>query len=366
METKLQKALVGAKGITYLMYVGREVNTAYVAKILHQNKLIKNKNVAYSYSNNLEGMGLIKTVRVKVAPGPPKIRTANLELIFDMVSFYRVWKMLYENHRKLTDQEKLKLTSLFKGIVPLLDYFLQYLSLWLKFHKAKVRRLHLNETLSVFFEFSRSLVEACWQICEHNMDLEKLEIKHVAKEGVWDLFDASFQYIGEAYKKGKVNVETISTLARFSVNGSKDVYRDTFLRELYLTSISLRNPLTAFEHFIHTEDIEEAMLEHKLERINVLPLFRAVINKACSETRRIRRELEKIADHKVRDEMRKKFYKYDEKAVDKALEDIIEKLSLAMSKEDLMTALVNMELCRLLRSKIEHLNPPFMLERKRK
>jgi hypothetical protein len=51
--------------------------------------------------------------------------------------------------------------------------------------------------------------------------------------------------------------------------------------------------------------------------------------------------------------MRKKFVSYDEKAVDKALEDIIKKLNIAMSKEDLMKALVNAELCRLLGSQIE-------------
>ena len=64
-------------------------------------------------------------------------------------------------------------------------------------------------------------------------------------------------------------------------------------------------------------------------------------------------ELQKIANHRVRDRLWKE--KSREGDVDKTLENIIKKLNLTMTKEELMEALVNLEVCELLERRIEKL-----------
>lgn len=361
----LEKVLRGAKGISYLMYVGREVNTANVVDLLYQNRIVKNRDVVYGYTNDLEKIKLIKTTKVLPQPGPPKIRTARLEPIFHTVSFYRSWKTIPTDKRTLSKEEKQRIALLFKNMAPLLDCFPQYLSLSLNVSKKIVRNLRWTETLSIFLEFCFRIVENCWSIYEHNLNLKEPPHSLQSKTRVFqDLAMAPQVYIYDAYQKGQVTTQTISGLANFSINGHKDIYRDTFLRELYLMFISLRNPLDAYVHVMHTEDMASAIAEGLLDGISVLALNQAIFDKAGKEYGKIKKESEKVADHKVRDETLHKLVQHKEEDVEKALEGIIQRFNLAMSTDELMRALVNVELRKLLRSHVEQLKPTFYVNRK--
>ena len=364
ISLNLEDILVGAKGITYLMFLCRKVNQADVGKVLCKNKIVKNQNVVRVHVNKLAKKKLLTKGKRLHLPGPPKIRRVRtLQPIFHTVSFYRVWKMFPEDRRRLAHEEKVKMTMLFKRIAPLLDYFPRYLHLWCAQNKKKVRTLTWQQTLSVFYQFCLWIVEACWDACEHNLDFKVLPTLK-PQEKLLDLGSAPYRYVYEAHQTGKITIETISTLANFSVNGRKDIYTDTFLRELYLTSISLRNPLEAYAHFNYTEDVAKATIEGRLENIRLLALRNAIFDKATREQRQLESHLKEIADHKVRDETLQKFLGYEEKDVEKVLEGLIEKFNLDISKKELMRALVNLELCRLLRSHIEQLKPTLYLKKK--
>lgn len=356
-EKNQEDILVGAKGITYLMFLCRTANQADIGKILCENDVVKNQNVVRVLVNDLEKEKLLtKGKPVPKLPGPQKTRrTRSLQPIFRTVSIYRVWKIFPKDERRLKPEEKVKMRMFFKTIGPLLDYFPRYLYLWCKQNKKKVRTLTWNDTLSVFYQFCLLIVETCWDVYEHILNFEVFPALKSDEEKLLDLASTPYRCVYEAYRTGKITIETVAILANFSVNGHKDIYVDTFLRELYLTFIGLRNPLEAYAHFIQTQDMEEAILEHKLEGINVLALCNAIFAKSTKELRQIERELKKIADHKVRDETLQKFLGYEEKDLEKALEGIIQKFNLGMSKEKLMKALLNRELIRLLRGRIEQL-----------
>ena len=364
-EKDLDKILSGSRGIVYLMFVGREANTSDVVKIIHDNGIVQDYNSIYGSINQLEKNGFVHTVRVLPKPGPPKIRTANLQPIFHTATFYRVWKMIPEDDQRLIDHEKKKMAWFFESVAPLLDYFPKYLSLSAEILRKKIRSLHWIETLGVFYQFCLLIVETCWDVYEHNLNFKVSPTPKSDEEKLLDLASAPYRYVYEAYQTGKITVETISTLANFSVNGHKDVYGDTFLRELYLTSISLRNPLEAYAHFNYTEDVTKAVIEGRLENVSLLALRNAIFDRATKEHREFERQLEEIADHKVRDETLQKSLGYEEKNVEKALEGLIQRFNLNMSKDELMKALVNLELCRLLRSRIEQLKPTFYVKKEK-
>lgn len=286
-EKDLDKILSGSKGIVYLMFVGREANTAKVVKTLVEGHIVKDPNSIYGSINHLKKSGFIKTVRVLSEPGPPKIRTANLQPIFDTVSFYRAWKMIPEDNQQLTNDEKKKMTSLFESMAPLLDYFPKYLSLSVEVSRKKIRSLHWIETLGVFYEFCLRTVEACWSIREFNMDLKFLSsMLKRQKHRITNLLFEPYRYIYDVLQRNEVTMETISTLASFSVNGDKDIYSDTFVRELHLTCISLKNPLAAYAEYNRIKDTAPR---------------RAILEKLEQELHGIQHDLEKTANHKVKD-----------------------------------------------------------------
>jgi hypothetical protein len=352
------KALLGAKGITYLLYVGREVNTVDVVNLLVESKIIRNKDVAYVYTNELEKGRFIRTTKTLPSPGPPKIRVAKLEPILQTIEFYRRWQFYLEDERQLTLEKKQRIIAFFQNVSSLRRYFPHYLHLHLSFpneEKPKlVKMLEWTETLSIFIEFCLRILETCWQINEHS----GLKGDQKISELLGDIGSAPFGYIYDAHKKGKLTAEAIAEIARFSFNGHKDIYRESFLRELYYSFISLRNPLAAGSLVQRSEEMLSSLLEGQLEDISVGSLYRAINDRAMKEFQQIEREMKaRFADHEARDEALQKLLKCKPEDVPKALDAMIKKFRLGTSREGLMKALVDVELARLLKGRAAQLEP---------
>lgn len=270
------------------MFLGEERNQAKVAKVLYKNGIVRNQHTVRGCINILKTKEFLTEGKKMKYPGPQKSRTVKtLEPIFETVSFYRVWKMFPTDKRQLIDKEKNKMARLFKNIAPLLDYFPKYLSLASEILRRKIRKLAWAETLSVFYEFCLRIVEVSWSIRESNMDLKFLpSMLRRQKHRFADLAIEPYRYLYDALQKGKVTRKNISALASFSINGDKDIYRNTFLRELHLTRISLKNPLEAYAEYSRIEDTAPR---------------RAILEKLEQELHRIQRDLQKTANHKVKD-----------------------------------------------------------------
>lgn len=164
----------------------------------------------------------------------------------------------------------------------------------------------------------------------------------------------------------KVKAENISELASFSVNGIKDIQHRTFLREIYLASISLRNPAAAFADFMNLEDMTSTIIEGLFDDISVSALNNAILEKAFKESFQIEKELETISEHEAKDYMRNLLRQagQPEENVDLVLDAIIKKLNLDMSRAELMKALINAKLAGHMKSRAEQLKPTLRVKSK--
>ena len=339
---RYDEVLLGAKGITYLMYVGREANTVNVVNFLFEAGIIKNKDVAYAYTSQLEnGHHLIKTVRTLPRPGPPKIRTAKLQPIFETIEFYRMWKLYPEDTRQLSLEEKQKLALFFQSVSSLWEYFPHYLQSHLGFPKKQklVKMLEWTETLSIFIEFCYRITETCWEVNKwlpYGLEQDSQRIAETLR----DIGSAPFGYIYDAHKTGKLTNQTIREIADFSLQGEKDKYRDSFLRELYWTFISLRNPLEAGSLARQNEEMLSAILEGQLEEIPVGSLYRAIQDKALAEFEQIENEVNAtLEDHTQRDQALQRLLKCKPEDVPNALDAMIKKFKFDGSRDELMKKL---------------------------
>jgi len=336
------------------MFLGRQKKQSEVAKVLHKNGIVKDSNVVRTYANDLEKKGYLTKGKPLPLPGPPKLsKVKTLTPIFNTMSYYRSWKMFPQDERQLLREERKKLTKFFKTVSPFLDYFPQHLSRLIKVGGKGIRGLTWNETLSVFLDFCVRVTEACWSI--NKLPLINGELPFPKEAFASMPLPNPYEYVQDGYRQNKITATDISNLAKFSINGPNDIYMDTFLREVYLMSISIKNPIEVLIHLQNVETVMETLFQNKLRDlgIGVRALFHAILKRSQEEGDKMIIELQKIANHRVRDRLWKE--KSREGDVDKTLENIIKKLNLTMTKEELMEALVNLEVCELLERRIEKL-----------
>ena len=381
----LDKILSGSKGIVYLMFAGRGAKTSDVVKIIHDNGIVQDFNSIYGSINKLEKNkpSLVYTVKVLEKPGPPKIRTANLQPIFDTVSFYRIWKISAgKDERQLTEKEKAQLKSLFKSVACFLEYFPEYFSWGIKaLRKRSVRNVEWHDTLHIFFQFCEKLIEVCWEIKHHKFQLNSHYLKWhsvIEREEIHPYFLAlehlskdPYIYVYNAYKQKKITDQHVLALANLSQKGHKDIYLNgTLLQELHFTSLALRDPISASQFLYNIEEIEETLWEDRLREINVRALDWAIHNKAREESQRITQMMikkmqevinvkelaKKIAMHEAAEQFRREAYSFEESDVNQALRMIIKIVNMDMTEEELRRVLVNLNVRRALQMYLDKLD----------
>jgi len=372
-------SLKGAKWVTYLMFLGKERNTSEVVEVLVKNKIVKNKDVVYLYINDLEKMGFIETVKVLPEPGPPKIRRVkDLSPIFSVASYFRIWKIKYgRDERQFTDEEKQKFESLFERISPFLDYFPEYFSWAAKVLRKSIRNIEFYETLGIFFEFCQQLIEICWFIKSDLANDEEILKKFLKREitikedknplvvATLHLTHDPYRYIYDSlFIKKKASFSDIEALGAFSTYGHKDIYiKGSFLQNLYLNRIALRNPLGADAFYQELETIETMLWRDKIREVNVRPLYLAIWDKAREEEREIREKIEQEIKKLRRTSEKWSFQEevkiireadsYKEEEVKRILRDIIKTTDLNITEDELERALLELEVYQRLKDYFE-------------
>lgn len=376
-------ALVGAKGITYLMFLCRTVNQAEVARVLCKNGIVKNSNVVRVYANKLEGAKfLTKGKPLRGLPGPQKKRRVRtLEPIFHTASFHRVWKIsARKDGRQLTKDEKARLRVLFKFVACFLDFFPAYFSWGVKALRKSLRNMEWRDTLQIFFEFCERLVEVCWEIKHYKLQLNASYPKKysVTEDEEIDPFiialdylaKAPHRYVYNAYKRKTITDEHISALASLSQKGHKDIYSEgTILQQLHLVQIALRDPFSAMNFLHYIEDIGAILWEDRIKGISIRALNEAIRRKANEEryrisqmiTERLQKEIKikdlakRIAMHEATHQFRREARSFEESDVNQALRIIIEIADWDITEEELRRVLVNVNVCQALEMYLDSL-----------
>ncbi|MEW6328548.1 MAG: hypothetical protein AB1468_00370 [Candidatus Micrarchaeota archaeon] len=261
LELEKEKSLVAGEGVVFLLVVGRE---EYAENITGRVTpvIVKNKATVYQYASDLKKKKLIKETR-KIIDGvgqPKKLLTADLNPIYRTISNHR---LAYKNKPpyfgELDKKEKKQFKKLFDNLNGILDAFPDYLRIvsfkssekkWRSF----LKQLKWNETLSYFFEFCREVVLGCWRKKTKNDFDEIISMISIRRRNYEDslndfldgkeldmgeigLLRAFFvPYCIELLKRG--NIRQISTLTR----GEEDMFRNTFLSELFFISLALKDP----------------------------------------------------------------------------------------------------------------------------
>lgn len=252
--------LVAAKGIVYLMFVGRNIKAYDIVGKLTKARIVSKAAVVYQYVNRLQQKGLIIQVEERPGRGGPTIRTANLDAIFDTIGVSRrmVEGLIFsKNQYSLRHDEKKKLGFLFENMRGLIDFFPEYLRLVLG--ERKVRGLRWRETLYHFLKFCIAVMNEC------NIRKRNPEVSVSRYEEIPPVFEAERRIFMIANKvdeavqtKGISDIE-FSILADLTTEGYDDIYkRGTFLNSLYLMALSLISPEAAslLESFMEKQSKE--------------------------------------------------------------------------------------------------------------
>jgi len=246
---RLDEELVAAKGIIYLMFVGRNIKAYAIIKELVETGIVTDDSVVYQYVNVLQRRGYIKKVEEKNGPGSPRIRTANLEPIFETVGLSRrlVEGLLYSTNQYSTKhKEKKGLEFLFKNIGGMIDFFPKYLFLRLGEERA-FRKLRWRETLYYFFHFCIDTITECNMRNKTHVEAGDRyeEVPRKFGSGLKRIIMMA-NNVDEAIQTKKLSERELEALASLTMEGYGDIYRrGTFLNSLYLMAFSLINPEAA-------------------------------------------------------------------------------------------------------------------------
>lgn len=242
--------LVAVKGIIYLMFVGRKIKAYDIAKEAIEKGFVTKDAVVYQYVNLLQKKGYIKEIEKKVGPGSPKIRTANLEPIFETIglSRYLVDELFYAlGEYSLAEKERKALESLFEKIGCLTGSFPEYLSLSLSEGTKGFRKLDWKKTLYYFLQFCIEVISACRT--EKDAPVGKVE----NYDQLPQIFGRKVRrkimvknIVNDAIQTKKLPERDLSALINLTKEGYNDIYKaGSFLQSLYLMALSLTNPETA-------------------------------------------------------------------------------------------------------------------------
>jgi DNA-binding PadR family transcriptional regulator len=334
-----------------------------------KDKHARRKRIYYGLTFN----GVLYAILMEFLSPSEVGKEENLDSVLEMLSRYRVWK---QDKRQFTDEEKERYRSLYNRIACFLPYFADYYSWKIKTY----RNIGLEEPLSAFFSFCIDLILVCWSVRDFFDDeailLEYFEQKMTIQtdeknpwlEVVEHLNKDPYRCVYDAYTKKNVKPSDIVTLGSFSKHGYRDIYfRESFLQELYLLELSLRNPLEAYFFQDNIETLRKMILEDKIQPVSVKALFEAITNKAKEESTRIvtlklrkqKQMHEKYQDRpleeyeaKVRKEQKQQ-KRCDKRDAEEALKQIIEVSDLDVTEDKLKEVLINYKICERLRNYID-------------
>ncbi|MCL5318757.1 MAG: hypothetical protein M1503_10935 [Thaumarchaeota archaeon] len=266
--------LAGARGLVYLMMVGRKVKASdlwFEFERLNKTgfKIIEMRPTVYGYVNRLEKSNLIEGRREK-RRGNPTYREAIPDTIFDTLAQYEL----------LTAKDKQSLEILLKHLDGLVEIFPLFL---LARARNGIRSLNWYETLSIFLEFSVHAIQRCIEQPSSKADTAGLLVESPEEH---------LQQISHSLEEGKIGKEmhrtmtksiavemTLSELSnhvasmstqdrdimRGLANDSKDVYRrDSFLFKIYILSIMLRDPERGSEIYNWAVQVDKSNTTDKI------------------------------------------------------------------------------------------------------
>lgn len=152
-EEKMQLSdLNGARGIVYLMFLGKETYVgAFKDKLVRPNLLKDDANVYQNVSFLLKKKLLKHITERKDEPGKPGIRTANKEALYET---------LRTRAPRLSDREIQEIMFWIDNLDGAVNLFPESLALQLKNSLLKVRKLPWNYTLGNFFFFCHFIIWA--------------------------------------------------------------------------------------------------------------------------------------------------------------------------------------------------------------
>lgn len=154
--------LPGAKGIVYLMFLGRNKRTSEVAKLLEERKIVKDRDSVYGCVNRLQKDDVIRIIEVGEGPGPPKIKTADPKCIRNSIKKYMFWT---EPPRYAPWEEIWnKFEILLSNLTMVMDDFPKFLSIVSEINKDRVADLEWRDTLNIFLHFCDRFLRVCWNI----------------------------------------------------------------------------------------------------------------------------------------------------------------------------------------------------------
>ena len=157
--------LNGARGIVYLMFLGRETYAGAFQKKLVKEGLLKDESNVNQCVSFLLKNEFLRDVKELKEPGKPKIRTADKAVLYETL---RVWAP------KLSQEEVKEIMFWVDNLGDAIDFFPNYLALRLrqKNNLLIVRTLPWNYTLGDFFFFCQFIL---WAFIEEIED-ESFEI----------------------------------------------------------------------------------------------------------------------------------------------------------------------------------------------
>jgi len=248
LEKEFDRQLDGAKGIIYLMFLGREVNTFYVAQNVMATRIVQKLPTVYGYVNELQRKNLIRLVEVeKGKRGPSKLRTANAEPML---------KTIKRRYALRDERWKRKFQTLFKNLRGILDHFPEYLS---EKSNKKVENMLWDETLSIFLSFCKQVINECYWLKKDpytNVSCGYSGLTKDYKEGKIDaelyrllrkanVAMAPYDYIKKSLKHGTFIQKNLTSIAALSGEPQYDIYEESFSGELFYMSTALRDPYLA-------------------------------------------------------------------------------------------------------------------------
>ena len=266
MEREFDRLLAGAKGVVYLMFLGRSVNAFHVARRLLDAGIVKRLPTIYGCVSMLERNGLIRLVEVERGKrGPSKLRTADAEPLLATVR---------RRYGLFEERWPGEFQTLFGNLGGVLDRFPEYLSAR---SSRRVEDLLWQETLSAFIYFCKQVINESYWIkkgprvgvyssFKRDYDRGKIEPEQYRLLSKNSIVTAPHQYIKDSLDKGTFTQVNLTRLADLSGNPRYDVYESTFSGELFYMSIALKDQDLADTLKRHIENAVEYGRQKEVDR----------------------------------------------------------------------------------------------------
>lgn len=196
----------------------------------------------------MEKSKIINLVRKEKAPGPPKVRTADLWVLIETIK--PVWFKLRGEGLADFNERVSQLSRLVRTISPLIDYFPEFLSEYIKGWRS-VESLRWEDTLSIFLYFCERILDACWFIANKYPN-QLHEDKHVPTAEIVTTFEGerrrmrwtvppARKYVPQALENGLITIEGINAVSSMK-QAPSDIFTDTLTADLMLTAVGLKDP----------------------------------------------------------------------------------------------------------------------------